>query len=89
MSSLIFTYFSFFVPPQLQQLSCAAESGAGSWLASCSSVTLSIYWLITSSSPAQNGRVKHCSDMGHSLVTLPSTEWRYAASMARKISPAV
>ena len=60
MSSLIFTYFSFFVPPQLQQLSCAAESSAGSWLASCSSVTLSIYWLITSSSPVQNGRGKHC-----------------------------
>ena len=90
MSSLIFTYFSFFVPPQLQQLSCAAESSAGSWLASCSSVTLSIYWLITSSSPAQNGRVKHCSDMGHSLVTLPRHGMGATLpSMARRISPAV
>ena len=58
--------------------------------ASCSSVTLSIYWLMTSSSPLQKGRVKHCSDMGHSLVSLPRQGMGATLpSMARRISPAV
>ena len=68
MSSISFKIQAFFVP-QLQQPSFLSD--AGSWLESCSSVTLSIYWLITSSRPVQKGRVKHCSHMGHSLVSLP------------------
>ena len=55
-----------------------------------SRVTLSMYWLITSSSPAQKGRVKHWSDMGHSLVSLPRQGMGATLpSMARRISPAV
>ena len=56
MSSISFKIQAFFVP-QLQQPSFLSD--AGSWLESCSSVTLSIYWLITSSRPVQKGRVKH------------------------------
>ena len=54
MSSISFKIQAFFVP-QLQQPSFLSD--AGSWLESCSSVTLSIYWLITSSRPVQKGRV--------------------------------
>ena len=49
-----------------------------------------IYWLITSSRPVQKGRVKHCSHMGHSLVSLPRQGMGATLpSMARRISPAV
>ena len=87
MSSISFKIQAFFVP-QLQQPSFLSD--AGSWLESCSSVTLSIYWLITSSRPVQKGRVKHCSHMGHSLVSLPRQGMGATLpSMARRISPAV
>ena len=71
---------------QPQQPSLAA----GRLWASGSRVTLTMYWLMTSSSQAQNGRVKHCSDMGHSLVALPrQVMGATLPSMARRISPAV
>ena len=53
-------------------------------------VTLSRYWLMTSSSPAQNGRVAHWPDNGHSLISL-SRQGMGATlpSIAAMISPAV
>src|SRR5699024_10557374 len=59
-------------------------------LAMSARVTLSRYWLMTSSSPAQKGRVAHGPDSGHSLISL-SRQGMGATlpSMAAMISPAV
>src|SRR5699024_6598635 len=53
-------------------------------------VTLSRYWLMTSSSPAQNGRVAHWPDNGHSLISLARQGMGATLpSIAAMISPAV
>ena len=87
MSSISFKIQAFFVP-QLQQpsffIGCRQLAGK---LFQRYAVDILIDHLIKA---GPEGRVKHCSHMGHSLVSLPRQGMGATLpSMARRISPAV